>query len=83
MEIQQLVRELKVQNNSKIVLLVADGLGGLPLEPGGLTELESAKTPHLDALGERPARWVARYPCCPASRPAAGRGTWDCSATIR
>ena len=50
MEIQQLVRELKVQNNSKIVLLVADGLGGLPMAPGGLTELESAKTPNLDAL---------------------------------
>ena len=30
MEIQQLVRELKIQNNSKIVMLVADGLGGLP-----------------------------------------------------
>ena len=53
MEIQQLVRELKVQNNSKIVMLVADGLGGLPLEPGGLTELETAQTPNLDALAKR------------------------------
>ena len=35
---------------SKIVLLVMDGLGGLPLERDGLTELETAATPHLDAL---------------------------------
>ena len=27
-----------------------DGLGGLPLEPGGLTELETARTPNMDAL---------------------------------
>src|SRR5450759_219187 len=35
MDMQQLVRELKIQNKSKIVMLVADGLGGLPIEPGG------------------------------------------------
>jgi len=28
-------------------------LGGLPLEPGGRTELEMARTPHLDALAAR------------------------------
>jgi 2,3-bisphosphoglycerate-independent phosphoglycerate mutase len=31
-------------------MLVADGLGGLPIEPGGPTELEEARTPHLDRL---------------------------------
>ncbi len=35
---------------TKIVLLVMDGLGGLPREAGGLTELETARTPNLDAL---------------------------------
>lgn len=36
--------------NSKIVLLILDGLGGLPREQGGLTELESAQTPNMDKL---------------------------------
>jgi len=45
-----LMRELSVKTESKIVLLVLDGLGGLPMEPGGKTELEAANTPNLDAL---------------------------------
>ena len=32
-------------------MLVMDGLGGLPLEPGGKTELETARTPNLDRPG--------------------------------
>jgi 2,3-bisphosphoglycerate-independent phosphoglycerate mutase len=37
-------------SSSKIVLLVMDGLGGLPVTSGGPTELEAAKTPHMDQL---------------------------------
>ena len=37
-------------SSSKIVLLVLDGLGGLPVEPEGPTELEAAHTPHMDQL---------------------------------
>ncbi len=44
------IRELCASNGKKIVLLVMDGLGGLPRDPGGKTELETAKTPALDAL---------------------------------
>jgi len=55
MDIQELVRSLKTGNQSKIVLLVADGLGGLPIEPQGQTELETASTPNLDALARRGA----------------------------
>ena len=47
-----LMRELKKESQSKIVLLVLDGLGGLPQTPGGLTELEAAHTPHLDQLAK-------------------------------
>ena len=50
MKIHDMTRELQEANSTKIVLLVADGLGGLPLEPGGKTELETARTPNLDAL---------------------------------
>jgi 2,3-bisphosphoglycerate-independent phosphoglycerate mutase len=44
------LKELLHPNEKKIVLLVIDGLGGLPLEKGGKTELETAHTPNLDAL---------------------------------
>ena len=30
-----------------------DGLGGLPRELGGKTELESARTPHMDKLASQ------------------------------
>jgi 2,3-bisphosphoglycerate-independent phosphoglycerate mutase len=46
----QFLHELVVPAETKIVLLIMDGLGGLPLEPGGKTELETACTPNLDAL---------------------------------
>ncbi|MDH4135793.1 MAG: 2,3-bisphosphoglycerate-independent phosphoglycerate mutase, partial [Anaerolineae bacterium] len=46
----ELMRELQIANDSKIVMLVVDGLGGLPVEPGGPTELEAARTPSLDRL---------------------------------
>lgn len=50
MSIQELVSTLHTDNSSKIVLIVSDGLGGLPLQPGGRTELETAATPNLDGL---------------------------------
>jgi 2,3-bisphosphoglycerate-independent phosphoglycerate mutase len=44
------VRDLSTRSPKRIVLLVMDGLGGLPRAPGGMTELETARTAHLDAL---------------------------------
>ncbi len=38
------------ESDSKIVYFILDGIGDLPTGPGGLTPLEAAQTPHLDAL---------------------------------
>jgi 2,3-bisphosphoglycerate-independent phosphoglycerate mutase len=73
MDIQELVRELKTRNDSKIVMLVADGLGGLPVEPGGPTELEAAKTPNLDALAHRGVSG-SMIPIAPGISPGSGPG---------
>lgn len=45
-----LMKQLTQSGKTKIVLLVMDGLGGLPKEPNGPTELEAASTPNLDKL---------------------------------
>lgn len=46
----ELLQSLAQPAQTKLVLLVLDGLGGLPREPGGPTELEAASTPNLDRL---------------------------------
>ena len=68
-----LVRELREDNGSKIVLLVADGIGGLPITPGGLTELETAKTPHLDAAAKDGVTGMS-LPVLPGITPGSGPG---------
>jgi len=50
MDSQELIKSLSRSTPSKIVLLVIDGLGGLPAPETGKTELETAKTPNLDKL---------------------------------
>jgi len=49
------MEELHQKNGTKMVLLVMDGLGGLPMTPGGPTELEAANTPHMDRLAKEGA----------------------------
>lgn len=73
MDIHDLTRELHSKNDSKIVMLVADGLGGLPRQPGGPTELEAARTPNLDALAARGVQGLS-IPVKPGISPGSGPG---------
>lgn len=50
---QKLIKDLIQKNNTKIIFIVLDGLGGLPVN--GKTELESADTPNMDALAQTSA----------------------------
>jgi len=67
------MRELSVKTDSKIVLLVLDGLGGLPLDPSGQTELEAADSPNLDSLAARSDLGLSR-PVAAGVSPGSGPG---------
>lgn len=58
---QKIIRSLAQKNRSKIILVVLDGLGGLPVN--GRTELETASTPNMDSL--------ARVSACGLHTPVA------------
>jgi len=51
MDSESIIKEISVKTDSKILLLVLDGVGGLPQD--GETEMERAKTPNLDNLASR------------------------------
>ena len=57
----------------RIVLLVLDGLGGLPHPETGLTELEAAATPNLDRLA-RSAALGMQLPVATGISPGSGPG---------
>jgi 2,3-bisphosphoglycerate-independent phosphoglycerate mutase len=67
----QLIQSLKRDSSSKIVLLVLDGLGGLPIEAGGPTELEAANTPNMDRLASQGAVGQT-IPILPGITPGSG-----------
>jgi 2,3-bisphosphoglycerate-independent phosphoglycerate mutase len=50
MEEKDILERIVTVGDTKIILLVIDGLGGLPREVNGPTELEYASTPNLDRL---------------------------------
>src|SRR6266478_6502195 len=73
MDLHELLRELREPAETKIVLIVADGLGGLPLAPAGKTELESARTPNLDTLAREGVCGLS-IPVLPGITPGSGPG---------
>lgn len=72
MQYHDVLKSLK-QDGGKIVMLVADGIGGLAQEPGGKTELETANTPNLDAMAKRGVSGLS-LPILPGVTPGSGPG---------
>ena len=62
-----------VTSPSKIVMLVVDGLGGLPHPDTRRSELETAATPNLDALAQESACGLT-VPVLPGVTPGSGPG---------
>jgi 2,3-bisphosphoglycerate-independent phosphoglycerate mutase len=69
----EVIREISVKSASKIVMLVIDGLGGLPYGTIGKTELEAAHIPHLDQLAEKSICGLLD-PVSPGITPGSGPG---------
>ena len=69
----ELIHGLLTPADTRIVLLVLDGLGGLPTEPGGPTELEAAATPNFDRLAAQGVVGL-HEPVGPGITPGSGPG---------
>src|SRR2546425_1258007 len=69
----ELVRELAQAADTKIVLFVMDGLGGLPHPETGRTELETAYIPHLDRVAKESVCGFT-VPVGPGITPGSGPG---------
>ncbi len=66
-------RELAIPGTTKLVLLVMDGLGGLPRPSDGLTELEAAHKPNMDKLAFE-SQLGLTDPVAPGITPGSGPG---------
>jgi 2,3-bisphosphoglycerate-independent phosphoglycerate mutase len=67
------IEELCFSTPSRIVMLVVDGLGGLPRPETGRSELETAALPNLDALARQSACGLTT-PVAPGVTPGSGPG---------
>jgi len=73
MDSQELIKPLLVPNDTKLVLLVMDGLGGIPDPVLRKTELETADTPNLDGVASRGICGLADI-VAPGITPGSGPG---------
>ena len=67
------LKSLHLANDGKLILIVLDGLGGLPHPDTALTELESARTPNLDLLAREGIVGLSE-PVGPGITPGSGPG---------
>lgn len=67
----QIIKEILEPSDKKIMMLVMDGLGGLPMVAGGPTELEAANTPNLNSLASRSSCGL-HVPVGPGITPGSG-----------
>jgi len=70
---QEMIKELAITSPDKIVMLVLDGLGGLPDPKTGKTELETAHILNFDALAAEGICGLAD-PIAPGITPGSGPG---------
>jgi 2,3-bisphosphoglycerate-independent phosphoglycerate mutase len=66
-----LLERVARQNQTKLLLVVVDGLGGLPSSEAGTTELEQAAKPEMDGLARRSALGLVD-PIAPGITPGSG-----------
>jgi 2,3-bisphosphoglycerate-independent phosphoglycerate mutase len=71
MDLEFIQKYVEPDATTKIVMLVMDGVGGLPPEGGGLTELEQAHTPNMDRLA-REGVCGLHVPIAPGITPGSG-----------
>jgi 2,3-bisphosphoglycerate-independent phosphoglycerate mutase len=69
----EIIKQLSTVTDSKIIMLVIDGLGGLPDAATGKTELETASTPYLDSLAQNGICGLSD-PVSPGITPGSGPG---------
>ncbi|MCH8106998.1 MAG: phosphoglycerate mutase, partial [Chloroflexi bacterium] len=69
----EVLRDCYISSPSKIVMLVVDGLGGLAHPDSGLSELETAAIPNLDAMARESACGLTT-PVMPGVAPGSGPG---------
>lgn len=67
----EMMKKLSIKNGKKMIMLILDGLGGLPHPETGRTELEEAVCPNLDAMA-RKSECGLSMPIGPGITPGSG-----------